>query len=325
MTSRRAVMRSVFVAALLAASSFVLAQEFPVKPIRFVVPYAPGGATDAFARPVAHRLSQLIGQPVIVENRAGGNSIIGTDYVAKAAADGYTLLVNPASHLLIPFYNKNVPYDAIKDFTPIIAAAVNRRSIIVHPSLPVHSIQELVAYAKKNPGKISYAVAAAGSVQELAGDLLRVTTGIEIVPVAYKGGGPALNDLLGGQVQMAILVLADTLPHIKSGRLRALGIVESGRAKVAPDIPTVAESGIPGYAIPDQWVGILAPAGLPPAIAMRLNAELNKALNSAETRTALENIGYEITAGTAPQFVALMASDVKVYRKFADAIGIVAK
>jgi len=312
-------------AALLLAPVFSLAQDYPVKPIRFVVPYAPGGATDAFARPVAQRLSQLIGQPVIVENRAGGNSIIGTDQVAKAAPDGYTLLVNPASHLLIPFYNKNVPYDAIKDFTPIAAAAVNRRSIIVHPSLPVHSVQELVAYAKRNPGKISYAVAAAGSVQELAGDLLRVTTGIDIVPVAYKGGAPALNDLLGGQVQMAILVLADTLQHIRSGRLRALGIVESGRAKVAPDIPTVAESGIPGYAIPDQWIGVLAPAGLPAAIVARLNAELNKALNSMETRTALENIGYEVTGGTAQDFATLMANDVKVYRKFAETIGIVAK
>jgi tripartite-type tricarboxylate transporter receptor subunit TctC len=309
----------------LAAGSLAFAQEFPAKPIRFVVPYAPGGATDAFARPVAHRLSQLIGQPVIVENRAGGNSIIGTDHVAKAALDGYTLLVNPASHLLIPFYNKNVPYDAIKDFTPIIAAAVNRRSIIVHPSLPVHSVMELVAYAKKNPGKISYAVAAAGSVQELAGDLLKVTTGIDIVPVAYKGGGPALNDLLGGQVQMAILVLPDTLAHIRSGRLRALGIVESSRAKVAPDIPTVAESGIPGYAIPDQWVGILGPAALPPAIVARLNAELSKVLASAETRTALENIGYEVTAGSAQQFATLMANDMKVYRKFAETIGIVAK
>ena len=312
------------VAALL-ASAVSFAQDYPVKPIRFVVAYAPGGATDAFARPVAHRLSQLLGQPVIVENRAGGNSIIGTDHVAKAAPDGYTLLVNPASHLLIPFYNKNVPYDALKDFTPIIAAAVNRRSIIVHPSLPVHSVLELVAYAKKNPGKISYAVAAAGSVQELAGDLLRVTTGIDIVPVAYKGGGPALNDLLGGQVQMAILVLADTLPHIKSGRLRALGIVESARAKVAPDIPTVAESGVPGYAIPDQWIGVLGPAGMPSAIVARLNAELNKALHSLETRTALENIGYEVTAGSAQNFAALMASDQQVYRKFVETIGIVAK
>jgi tripartite-type tricarboxylate transporter receptor subunit TctC len=317
--------RLAFIVAAFAASSLASAQEFPIKPIRFVVPYAPGGATDAFARPVAHRLSQLIGQNVIVENRAGGNSIIGTDHVAKTAPDGYTLLVNPASHLLIPFYNKNVPYDAIKDFTPIIAAAVNRRSIIVHPSLPVQSVQELVAYAKKHPGKISYAVAAAGSVQELAGDLLRVMTGIDIVPVAYKGGGPALNDLLGGQVQMAILVLPDTLAHIRSGRLRALGIVESSRAKVAPDIPTVAESGIPGYAIPDQWVGVLGPAGMPPALVARLSAELNKTLVSPETRTALENIGYEVTAGTPQQFATLLANDLKVYRKFAETIGIVPK
>jgi tripartite-type tricarboxylate transporter receptor subunit TctC len=299
------------------------AQDYPNRPIRLVVAYAPGGATDAFTRPVAQRLGQLLGQQVIVDNRAGGNSIIGTDYVAKAAPDGYTLLVNPASHLLIPFYNKSVPYDALKDFTPVVNAGVNRRCIVVNPSLPVNSVTELVDYAKRNPGKISYAVAAAGSVQELAGDLLKVAAGIEIVPVPYKGGGPALNDLLGGQVQMAILVLADTLAHIRSGRLRALAIVEGGRAKVAPEIPTVAEAGIPGYAVPDQWIGVLGPAGLPPAIVARLNGELNKALATPETRAALENIGYEVTGGSAQEFAALMANDAKVYRKYADAIGIV--
>jgi tripartite-type tricarboxylate transporter receptor subunit TctC len=298
------------------------AQDYPNRVIRMVVPYAPGGATDAFARPVAQRLSQLVGQPVIIENRSGGNSIIGTDFVAKAPADGYTLLVNSASHTLIPFYNKNVAYDSIKDFTPIINAGVNRRSIIVHPSLPVNSVQELVDYARRNPGKISYAVAAAGSVQELAGDLLRVTAGIDIVPVPYKGGGPALQDLLGGQVQMAILVLADTLPHIRSGRLRALGIVEGKRARVAPEIPTVAEAGIPGYSIPDQWIGVLGPARMAPGVVARLNAELNKALASAETRTALENIGYEVTGGAPQEFAELMASDSRLYRKYADSIGI---
>jgi tripartite-type tricarboxylate transporter receptor subunit TctC len=314
------------VAALLSIAPLAApAQDYPNRPIRLVVAYAPGGATDAFTRPVAQRLGQLLGQQVIVENRAGGNSIIGTDYVAKAAPDGYTLLVNPASHLLIPFYNKNVPYDALKDFTPIVNAGVNRRCIVVNPSLPVSSVTELVDYAKRNPGRLSYAVAAAGSVQELAGDLLKVTAGIEIVPVPYKGGGPALNDLLGGQVQMAILVLADTLPHIRSGRLRALAIVEGGRAKVAPEIPTVAEAGIPGYAVPDQWIGVLGPAGLPPAIVARLNGELNKALATPETRTALENIGYEVTGGSPQDFAALMANDAKVYRKYADAVGIVPK
>jgi tripartite-type tricarboxylate transporter receptor subunit TctC len=315
-----------FAAALALAAFPAFAQDaFPDKPVRFVVPFPPGGGTDAFARVVGAKLAEIWGQQVIVDNRAGGNSIIGTDYVAKAAPDGYTLLVNPASHLLIPFYNKNVPYDALKDFSPVVNAGVNRRCIVVNPSLPVNSVTELVDYAKRNPGKISYAVAAAGSVQELAGDLLKVTAGIEIVPVPYKGGGPALNDLLGGQVQMAILVLADTLAHIRSGRLRALAIVEGGRAKVAPEIPTVAEAGIPGYAVPDQWIGVLGPAGLPPAIVARLNGELNKALATPETRAALENIGYEVTGGSAQDFAALMANDAKVYRKYADAVGIVPK
>jgi len=311
-----------FVAALLLVPGIAWAQSYPSKVIRMVVTYAPGGATDAFARPLAQSLSKLVGQSVIVENRAGGGTIIGTDYVAKAAPDGYTLLVAPASHTLIPFYNKNVTYDSVKDFTPIIAAAVNRRSIIVHPSLPVNNLKELVDYAKRNPGKLSYAVAAAGTVQELAGDLLRKTAGIDIVAVPYKGGGPALQDLLGGQVQMAILVLADTLPHIRSGKLRAIGIVEGKRAKVAPEIPTVSEAGIPGFNIPDQWVGVLGPAGLPPQIVRRLNADLNKALNTPETRTALQNIGYEVTGGTPQDHAALMENDIVTYRKYAKDLGI---
>jgi tripartite-type tricarboxylate transporter receptor subunit TctC len=315
----------VFLAALLLAPGLAWAQSYPNRLIRIVVAYAPGGATDAFARPVAQRLSQLVGQPVVIDNKSGGNSIIGTEYVAKAAPDGYTLLINPASHTLIPFYNKNVAYDALKDFTPVIAAGVNRRAIIVHPSMPVNNIRELIDYAKRNPGRISYAVAAAGSVQELAGDLLRVTAGIDIVPVPYKGGGPALQDLLGGQVQMAILVLADTLPHIRSGKLRALGIVEGKRAKVAPEIPTVAEAGIPGFSIPDQWVAVLGPAGLPAEIVKRLNAEFNNALNSPETRTALENIGYEVMGGSPQELATLMANDVETYRKYAAAIGITPK
>jgi tripartite-type tricarboxylate transporter receptor subunit TctC len=308
--------------ALVLIPALAAAQNYPNRLIRLVVAYAPGGATDAFARPVAQSFAKIIGQSVIIENRAGGNSIIGTDYVAKAAPDGYTLLVTPASHTLIPFYNKNVPYDAVKDFTPIIAAGVNRRSIIVHPSLPAANIQELIDYAKRNPGKISYAVAAAGSVQELAGDLLRSAAGIDIVAVPYKGGGPALQDLLGGQVQMAILVLADTLPHIRSGKLRAIGIVESKRAKVAPEIPTVAEAGIPGFNIPDQWVGVLGPAGLPPDVVAKLNADFNKALNTPETRKALENIGYEVTGGSPQDHAALMANDMITYRKYAADLGI---
>jgi len=315
---------TVLAAALLASGS-ASGQDFPNKPIRLIVPFAAGGATDILARPLAQGMAQVLNQQVIVDNRGGGNSIIGTSAVAKAAPDGYTLLVNAASHTLFPFYLKNVPYDAVKDFTPIAATGMSQRVIVVHPSLPVNSIRELVSYAKANPGKLSYAVAASGSIQELAGDWLRVTAGVEIVPVSYKGGGPAMTDLLGGHVQMAILVLPDMLQHIRSGKLRALGIVEARRSKLAPEIPTVSEAGIPGYAIPEQWVGVLGPAGMPNAIVMRLNEAINQALLLPVTRTALESRGYEIMGGPPSELGNRMLKDVETYRRFTTTVGVVPK
>jgi len=317
--------RSAFFLLLCVLASTVRAQDFPNRPIRIIVAFAAGGATDAFARPLARRFSELIGQSVIVENRAGGNSIIGTDLVAKAVPDGYTLLVNPASQVLIPNYNKTMPYDAVRDFTPIVAAGVNRRAVVVHPSVPAQTMQELIEFGRRNPGRLSYGVAAAGSVQELAGDLLRAKAGMDMVAVAYKGGGPALNDLLGGQIPMAILVLADVIQHVRAGRLRALGIVEDRRAKALPEVPTIAESGVPGYTIPDQWVGVMGPAGLPAAIVSRLNSEFNRALASPETRAALEHIGYEVMGGTAEAFAGRMAADAALYRRIAQDIGVVPK
>jgi tripartite-type tricarboxylate transporter receptor subunit TctC len=184
----------------------------------------------------------------------------------------------------------------------------------------VQNLTELIAYAQKNPGKLSYGVAASGSAQELAGDLLKFTTGIDMVPVPYKGGAPAMNDLLGGQIQMGIFVLADTLQHIKTGRLRALGIVEGRRSKAASDIPTVAQAGVPGFAIPDQWIGIFGPAGLPANIAQRINAEMNKTLALPDVKAALENIGYETIGGSPTEFATMVADDQRKYQKLSETI-----
>jgi tripartite-type tricarboxylate transporter receptor subunit TctC len=315
-------MNRMFLWALALLAGIAQAQTYPAKPIRIVVPYAAGGATDALARPIAARLSDVLGQQVIVENVAGAGTLIGTMQVANAAPDGYTLLLNPASHGLIPFYNKNARYDPIKDFTPIAAVGMSQRVIVATPSLPVSSMKELIAYAKANPGKLSYGIASAGTVQELAGDLLRVRAGIDLTPIGYKGGGNALTDLLGGQIQMAILVLPDTLQFIRSGRLKALGVIESRRSKAAPDIPTVAEAGVPGYSTPDQWVGLMGPAGLPPAIVARLNEAMNKVLRSPETVAALEKIGYETMGGPPSELGKRMADDVQVYQRFAKEIGL---
>ena len=298
------------------------AQNYPARPIKMVVAYQAGGATDAFARMVVQKFSANIGQTVIIDNRAGGNSIIGSDYVSKAQPDGYTILLNPASHVLIPFYTKKMPYDALKDFTPIIAAAYNNRCLVVNLDLPVKTLTDFIAYAKSNPGKLSYGVAAAGSAQELAGDLLKFSAGIDMLPVPYKGGGPALQDLLGGQIQAGIFVLADTLQYIKSGRLKALGIIEGKRSKAASSIPTFAEAGVTGFVIPDQWIGVFGPPGLSPDIANKLNLAMNKTLLNPEVRTALESIGYESTGGSMQEFEVLLGDDQLKYRKIAEAIAL---
>jgi tripartite-type tricarboxylate transporter receptor subunit TctC len=310
--------------ALLSISVGVSAQtnaNYPNQPIRLMVPWPAGGGVDSTARMIAEPLAKRLGQPIVIENRAGAGGNIGTEMAARTKPDGYNLLMGSITPnaINVHLYPK-LPFDLIKDFTPIIAAAYNNRCIVVHPSLPVQNLNEFIAYAKKNPGKLSYGVAASGSAQELAGDLLKFTTGIDMVPVPYKGGGPAMNDLLGGQIQVGIFVLADTLQHIKTGRLRALGIVEGRRYKAASDIPTVAQAGVPGFAIPDQWIGIFGPAGLPASIAQRINAEMNKTLALPEVKAALENIGYETIGGSPADFAAMVVDDQRKYQKLSETI-----
>ncbi len=306
----------------LGAPLIVQAQAYPAKPIRLVVPYAPGGASDTFARPVAQKLSEALGQPVVVDNRPGAGSIIGTDIVAKAAPDGYTLLITFSSHYLLPFFSKSVSFDTVKDFTPIGAAAVTPMVLVTHPSLPVNSIRELIDYGKKNPGKLSYAIAGSGSNQHLAGELLRIVGKFDMQVVPYKGGGPAVNDLLGGQVPMGILVLSTVNQHVKSGRLRAISVMEARRAKGAPDVPTVAESGMPDYLVPETWIGILGPAGLPRAIVDRINAELVKAVNVPDIRAKLEGAGYEISTVGPDELADSIGKSIDVFRRVVTAAGI---
>jgi tripartite-type tricarboxylate transporter receptor subunit TctC len=307
---------------LLCAPLAVFAQSYPVKPIRLVVPYAPGGASDTFARPVAQKLSEALGQQVIVDNRPGAGSIIGTDIVAKATPDGYTVLMTFSSHYLLPFFSKNVSFDTVKDFVPIGAAAVTPLVVVTHPSLPVTNLRELIDYGKKNPGRLSYAIAGTGSIQHLAGELLRLTAKFDFQVVPYKGGGPAVNDLVGGQVPAGILVLSTVNQHVKAGRLRALSVVESRRAKGAPDIPTIAESGVPEFLVPETWIGMLGPAGLPRAIIERLNAELVKAVNVPDVRAKLEGAGYEISTIGPDELNDSIGKSVDVFRRIVTAAGI---
>ncbi len=282
--------------------TFAFAQSYPNKAIRLVVPYAPGGGLDLFNRPMSIKLSELIGQPVVIDNKAGASGVIGADVVAKSTADGYTILTSFSSQILQPFVLKSVPFDNQRDFTPILEAARAPIVIVVNPSLPVHNMAELIAYAKNNPGKVGYVTAGTNTSQHLTGIMLEKITGTPLIHISYKGGGPALTDLLGGQVQMGILVLGPIMQHIQAGKLRALAVIESIRAKAAPNVPTLEESGFGGATMPDTWIGYFAPKGLSSAQTKQINLWIQQATQSPDVRSKLEAAGYEVMGGTPEQF-----------------------
>ena len=311
------------VMSLLLAPLLVLAQAYPSKPVRIVVPYPAGGTTDTAARAVGNRLSEVLGQPVVIDNRTGASGIIGSDIVAKAAPDGYTLLLTVGPpHSAFPFFMKNVPFDTVKDFTPIIVVGTAPQAIVVHPSLPVTSLKGLIDYSKKNPGKLSYGTSGVGSSQHMGGLLLNRAAGTDMVHVAYKGGAPALNDVLGGQIPVAIVILSNVITHVRAGKLHLLAVLEAQRAKAAPDTPTVAEAGVPGYAVPDTWIGLVGPARLPEAIVNQVNAAVLKALGFADVRARLEAAGFEVRGNTPKEFADGIAKGYETYRRIATEAGI---
>jgi tripartite-type tricarboxylate transporter receptor subunit TctC len=307
---------------LLAVPLVALGQGYPSKPIRFVVPYPPGGGLDLFARPFAQKVTELIGQPMIVENKPGASGVVGAAYVAQQPADGYTLLLAAASQFLQPFVSKNVPFDNTRDFTPIISAVNYHNVVVVHAELPIKTVKDLVDYAKTNPGKLAYVTAGQNTSQHLAALLIGHMTGIDLLHVSYKGGSPALNDLLGGRVQMGILVQSTVMAHIKSGKLRPIAVVEADRAKALPEVPTVAQSGLAGYAIPESWLGILGPGGLPKDIVNRFHQAAARAIADAEMKSRVEGLGYEITGSTPEEFQKQIDRTVEIYRRIVTTAGI---
>ena len=307
----------------LLAPLLALAQTYPARPLRIVVPFSAGGGADTVARSVSQKLAESLGQPVIVENRLGANGIIGADLVAKSAPDGYTLIstLGP-SHHTIQFFSKNVPFDPVADFTGIIIVGTVPQVIVVHPSSSAGSMKELIDYARANPGKLSFGTSGVGTSQHLGGLLLNLAAKLDMVHVPYKGGAAALTDILGGNIPLAILVLSNVSPHLRTGKLRALGVLETRRARGAPAIPTVAEGGLPGYALPETWAGILGPAGMPGAIVTRLNRELRKAIETPEIRSRLETLGFDVAGNTPQEFAALLYSSVETYRRIVNEAGI---
>jgi tripartite-type tricarboxylate transporter receptor subunit TctC len=278
-----------------------LAQEYPTKPIRFIVPYPPGGGTDVVARVLTEPLGAALGQTIIVDNRGGAAGNLGTDIAAKAPADGYNILFTLSSHTINPKLYGKLPFDVEKDFVPISVAAAIPQILVVNPSVPVTNVQELIALAKVNPGKLNYASAGTGSPGHMAAELFKLKKGVDIVHVPYKGGGPAVVDTMGGQVQMLFVSMPAAWQQVKAGRLRAIAVTSAKRSIAAPEVPTFAESGLPDYAV-ESWFGALAPAKTSPAIIAKLNAAFVKVLDNPQVKERLLAQGAEAAPSTPAEF-----------------------
>jgi len=300
-----------FVAAtLLALNLHAAAQEYPVKPVRLVVPFTPGGTTDILGRLVAQKLSESIGRQVIVDNRPGAGGTIGSDIVAKSPADGYTLIMGHIGTFGVnPTLYPKLPYDAVKDFQPITLFAMITNLLSVNPSLPVKSVKELVALARARPGQLNYGSGGNGSAAHLATEYFKLLSKTDIVHIPYKGTAPAITDLLAGNTSMILTGVPAQLPHIKSGRLRALGVASAKRQPLFPELPTIMESGVKGYEA-TQWYGVLAPAGTPRPIVDRLNAALVKALQSADVKERLASEAGEPVGNSPEEFHAFIQKEI---------------
>jgi len=286
------------------------AQAWPAKPVRFIVPFPPGGSTDVAARTVAERLSRSFGQQVVVDNRGGGGGAIGTVEAARAAPDGYTLLFVADPVITLHLVVKNVQFDMQRDFSAVTQVTTQPIAVAVHASLPVASVKELIAYAKANPGKLSFAHSGTGSGQHMSGELLKKMAGIDMVHVPYKGGGPAVQDLVAGQVPLGVLGSTPLIPHHKSGRIRIIAFTSKERFAPMPEIPTLHESGLAGFDT-TQWLGILAPKGTPAEIISRVHVETATALALPEVKERLAQAALQAVGGTPKEFDALIRADLE--------------
>ena len=294
------------------------AQAYPAKPVRMIVPFAPGGTTDVLARLVAQKLTDSMGQQFIIENRPGAGGNIGTELAVKSPADGYTLVMSFDGTMAInPNTYAKMPFDPQKDLVAVANVAQVPLLIVVHPGVAAKNIAEFVALAKASPARLNYSSAGHGSTGHLTGELFRARAGIELVHVSYKGGGQAVQDLLGGQIQMLVTALPTVEGHLKGGKLRALAFTSARRVPGAPDVPTLAESGYPGFEVL-SWYGILTPAGTPQDIVRKLNAEINRVLQAPDVRERLMSLGTEPTGGTPEQFAQVIRADTARWAKVVD-------
>jgi tripartite-type tricarboxylate transporter receptor subunit TctC len=309
-------MKKILLAAL-AATCLALpvhAQQFPERAIKIIVPFGPGGFTDVAARILQKELAPALGQSIIIENKPGAGSTIGTAEVAKAKPDGYTLVMISTAHVISPHLYKQMPYDALRDFAPVMKLAEGPYVLVVHPSLPVKTVQELVAMAKQEPGKIDYASSGNGSAQHLVGALFEKMAGADLNHVPYKGSNQAMNDLLGGQVKVSFAGVPNVLPNLVNGKLRALGVSTAKRYADLPDVPTIAEAGVAGYDA-TIWLGLLAPPGTPRDVVQKLNAEITKVLSTPESKKLMASAGVDVATSTPDQFARLMQAELDRWGK----------
>ena len=304
-----------------AMSGEARAQAFPTKLVRIVVPQTPGGASDILARIVAQRLNAIWGQAVIVENKPGAGGVVGTEIVAKSPADGYTLLMSYAGTQAInPSLYAKLPFDSVEDFQPIATVASLPFAIVVHPSVPARNFQEFVALVRQKPGEITYGSSGNGSVNHLIGEMVNAEFGIRMVHVPYRGIAPAMNDLVSGQIQAAVPTLPSAIPFVAQGSARALVVTSAARAPAAPDVPTLAESGAPGFDV-DPWFGLLAPAGVPAAIVTQINVDVGKVLAEPEVRALFKAQGATPLVTTPAEFRTMLKSDVEKWAKVVKSSG----
>jgi tripartite-type tricarboxylate transporter receptor subunit TctC len=298
-------------------TSAAQAQEFPTKPIKFVVGFAPGGSADVMARILGQSLADRIGQPVITDNRAGAAGTIGADIVARSAPDGYTLLVGSVSNVVISATTMPViQFVATTAFVPIVLTATIPLVLVINPSLPLSSVQELVKYAKANPNKLSFASGGQGVSNHLAGELFNRMAGVTITHVPYKGDGPGVASVVAGETQMMFATISTAMPQVQSGRLRAIGVTTAKRAVGMKDLPTIAEAALPGYEV-NVWNGVLAPAATPATVVRKLNDEIVRTLNLPEVRSRLQDLGFEIVGSTPEEFGEVIRADLQKWPKIA--------
>jgi tripartite-type tricarboxylate transporter receptor subunit TctC len=286
------------------------AQNFPERQVKFVVPYPPGGFNDTLARVSAERLNKMWNQPVVVENRPGGNTTVGNVAVAKAPADGYTILITPLPFSALPgLYGANLPYDALKDFTPLVWAGSTQNALVVRNELPVNNVRELLEYARKNPGKLNYGSTGSGSSNHLTMELLMKMTSVKMAHIPYKGSAPAVTAMIGGEIDVLFDNVPNVVQHIKAGRMKVIGVSGLQRSTLLPDTPTVAEAGVPGFEV-NVWFGMQVPAGTPKAVVDKLNRDIVTLLKEPEVVQRFRNQGVEVAASTPEQFGALVRSEI---------------